>query len=216
MKKIHLKSFFCRFLISFLGTLISELGIGCYYNCGLGTDPISVFVDGLHGRFGLSYGTISTICNVIQAILIFLIIRKYLGPGTLLGVLIGGPLIDVFEGLMRGMFPPESTSLILRICILFAGLIFTGIGYGMGIGADLGVGCFQFLPLFLKEKLHIDIKYSQMISDGSFFLIGFLLGGVVGIGTLVGVFLTGFILDFALAKTLKITENLGPWLDNLS
>ena len=212
MKRIDIRSFSVRFLISFLATAISDLGLGCYYTCGLGTDPISVFVDGLHGRYGMSYGTISTICNVIQTVLIFLFIRKYLGPGTLLGVLVGGPLIDVFEGMVRGLFPLESTPLAVRILILLVGLITTGIGYGMGIGADMGVGCFQFLPLFLNEKMHIDIKYAQMISDALFFLIGMVLGGVVGVGTLVGVFLTGFILDYALDRTVRYTEKLGPWL----
>jgi fructose-1,6-bisphosphatase len=48
---------------------------------------------------------IATICNVIQAVLIFLFIRKHLGPGTLLGVVTGGPLIDLFETLMRHLFP---------------------------------------------------------------------------------------------------------------
>ncbi|MBQ6333933.1 MAG: YitT family protein [Erysipelotrichaceae bacterium] len=211
MKVIDWRSFWVRFFISFLATMISELGIGCYYACGLGTDPISVFVDGLHGRFGLSYGTISTICNVIQAILIFLLIRKHLGPGTLLGVVIGGPLIDVFETLVRTAFPLESTSLYMRVVILIVGLITTGIGYGMGIGCQMGVGCFQFIPLFLNEYFHIDISYAQMISDGLFFIIGFILGGVVGVGTLAGVFLTGFILDKALDKTMAYCTKLGPW-----
>ena len=211
MKHFDLKSFSIRFLISFLASVISSFGIGCYYNCGFGTDPISVFVDGLHGRYGLSYGTISTICNIIQAVLIFLFIRKHLGPGTLLGVVTGGPLIDLFETLMRHLFPVASTALAIRILILILGLVTAGIGYGMGIGAEMGIGCFQFLPLFLSEKTPLELKYAQIITDALFFIIGFFLGGVVGIGSIVSVLLTGFFLDIGLNRTLDITKDLPPW-----
>ena len=210
MKKINWKAFIVRLILALLGTTIGEFGIGCYYGCGLGTDPISVFVDGFHSISGLSYGTISTICNVIQAMLIFLFIRQYLGIGTLIGVLIGGPLIDVFETLVRTSFPLETTSLPIRIAILIAGLITTGIGYALGIVCRMGVGCFQFIPLILSEKTPLDLKYTQMISDAAFFLIGLLLGGVVGIGTIVGVFLTGYIMSYVIGLIDKKVVDLGP------
>ena len=214
LKKINWKAFGIRLFLSFFGTMISELGIGCYYACGLGTDPISVFVDGLHNISGMSYGNISTICNVIQAILIFIFIREYLGIGTLIGVLIGGPLIDVFETLVRTSFPLETTTLPVRIIILLVGLITTGIGYGLGIVSKMGIGCFQFIPLFLTKKTKIDLKYTQMFSDATFFLIGFLLGGVVGVGTLVGVFLTGFTLSFVVEKLEPKVDSLGKIIIN--
>ena len=214
LKKINWKAFGIRLFLSFFGTMISELGIGCYYACGLGTDPISVFVDGLHNISGMSYGNISTICNVIQAILIFIFIREYLGIGTLIGVLIGGPLIDVFETLVRISFPLETTTLPVRIIILLVGLITTGIGYGLGIVSKMGIGCFQFIPLFLTKKTKIDLKYTQMFSDATFFLIGFLLGGVVGVGTLVGVFLTGFILSYVVEKLQPKVDSLGKIIIN--
>ena len=214
LKKINWKAVGIRLFLSFFGTMISELGIGCYYACGLGTDPISVFVDGLHNISGMSYGNISTICNVIQAILIFIFIREYLGIGTLIGVLIGGPLIDVFETLVRTSFPLETTTLPVRIIILLVGLITTGIGYGLGIVSKMGIGCFQFIPLFLTKKTKIDLKYTQMFSDATFFLIGFLLGGVVGVGTLVGVFLTGFILSFVVEKLEPKVDSLGKIIIN--
>ena len=214
LKKINWKAFGIRLFLSFFGTMISELGIGCYYACGLGTDPISVFVDGLHNISGMSYGNISTICNVIQAILIFIFIREYLGIGTLIGVLIGGPLIDVFETLVRTSFPLETTTLPVRIIILLVGLLTTGIGYGLGIVSKMGIGCFQFIPLFLTKKTKIDLKYTQMFSDAAFFLIGFLLGGVVGVGTLVGVFLTGFILSYVVEKLEPKVDSLGKIIIN--
>lgn len=210
LKNLNVRSLTVRLFISVLGAVISSFGIGCFYGCGLGTDPISVFVDGLHGVTGMSYGTISTICNVIQTVLIFLFIRKYLGIGTLVSVLLGGPLIDLFETLVRTNFPLETTSLPLRILILLIGLVTAGIGYGLGIVCEMGVGCFQFIPLFLAEKTPLDLKYTQMISDALFFLIGFFLGGVVGIGTVAAVLLTGYIMTYTISKLEKKVSDLGP------
>jgi len=214
LKKINFKALSVRLILNTLGTIISSFGVGCYYGCGLGTDPISVFVDGLHNISGMSYGTISTICNVIQAILIFLFIREYLGVGTLIGVLIAGPLIDVFETFIRVNFPLESISLGFQIAILIAGLFTTSIGYGLAIVSKVGVGCFQFLPIFLSKVTLIDLKYTQMFSDALFFFIGFMLGGVVGIGTLVGVFLTGYILSFTISKLEGKVDSLGKIILN--
>ena len=210
IKNINIKAFLVRLITSLSGTIISSFGIGCFYGCGLGTDPISVFVDGLHNVTKMSYGDISTICNVIQAILIFIFIRKYLGLGTLIGTILGGPLIDVFEVFVRTNYPVENTTITIKIIIMLIGLLTTGIGYALGIASKLGVGCFQFIPLFLLEKCHIDLKYSQMISDTVFFLIGFALKGVVGIGTVACVLLTGYIMDGVLNIIEKPIDDLGP------
>ena len=209
-KKINWKAFSVNFVICILSTIISEFGIGCYYACGLGTDPISVFVDGLHANFGLSYGTISTICNVILTICIFLFERKHIGIGTIVGMLIGGPLIDVFETLMRTNFPIESTSLLVRIIILIAAIVTFAIGCGLGIACNMGIGCFQFPPIFLADITKIKLTYTQMITDAIFFIIGWLLGGVIGVGTILGVLFTGPILTSTIKICEKYTSNLGP------
>lgn len=210
LKKINWKSFSINFLLCVLSTIISEFGIGCYYGCGLGTDPISVFVDGLHAWCNLSYGTISTICNVILTACIFLFLRKHLGIGTIVGMFIGGPLIDVFETLVRTNFPIETTSLFVRIIILTVALVTFAIGCGLGIACNMGIGSFQFAPLFLEKVTKISLTYTQMITDAMFFLIGWLLGGVVGIGTIASVLLTGPILTWSIKIFEKPIKKVGP------
>lgn len=209
-RKINHRSFGINLILCILSTAISEFGIGCYYACGLGTDPISVFVDGLHSWCNLSYGTISTICNVILTLCIFLFERKHLGLGTIVGMLIGGPLIDVFETFMSTNFPVETTSLIVRIIILIIALLTFGIGCGLGIACKMGIGCFQLPPIFLADVSKIKLTYTQVITDAIFFLIGWLLGGVIGIGTVLGVLLTGPILTWTIKKSEKYIEKLGP------
>ena len=208
-KRINWRALWIRCGISIIGTILSSFGVGCYYGCGLGTDPISVFVDGLHNVCHLSYGQISTICNVILTVLIFLLERKHLGIGTIIGVFLGGPLIDVFETLIRTNFPLSEISLLTKILILLTGLLTTGIGYALCIACKMGIGCFKFVPIWLTDVKKLDIKYTQMISDGVFFLIGLIMGGVIGIGTIVGVFATGYILSYVLVRTERYVDRQG-------
>ena len=215
-KKINWRSFLIRLMVSIFATIIGEFGIGCYYGCGLGTDPISVFVDGVHNVCRLSYGDISTICNIILAILIIIFERQHLGVGTLITVVIAGPLIDVFETLIRVNFPIESTSLLIRILILLAGLITTSISYAMAIACKMGIGTFQFIPIFIADKTPIKLELAQTISDAVFFIIGVVLGGVTGIGTIVGVACTGYLMGFVLDRISKPLDDLGDILENKS
>lgn len=214
LNNINWKAFTARFAIGLVSTVLSELGIGCFYACGLGTDPISVFVDGLHFKFDLSYGTISTICYVILTILIIIFERKYLGINTILGMFIGGPLIDLFEGLISRSFPLETTSFAIRLIILIIGVITFGISCGMGIAIDLGIGCFQFAPIFLSDISKIELKWTQVITDAMFFIIGIVLGGVIGVGTIVSTLLTGPLLDIGIKQTEKFQSRFGPLYKN--
>jgi len=210
MRKINYKSLIIRSAISIFATFLSSFGIGCYYGCGLGTDPISVFVDGIHQISGLTYGQISTICNVLLAILIILFERKHLGIGTIIGVILGGPLIDFFEIMIRTNYPLANINLTTRIIMLLIALITTAIGYGLGIACKMGIGCFQFVPIFMADKSPLDLKYSQILSDALFFIIGWMLGGVVGFGTILGVLITGYILDYTISLSENYIESLGP------
>ena len=209
LKRLNYRAFLIRIALSVIGTVLSSFGVGCYYGCGLGTDPISVFVDGLHNVCRLSYGQISTICNVILTVLIFLFERKHLGIGTIIGVFLGGPLIDVFETMIRTAFPLAEISLFTKAAILLAGLLTTGVGFALCIACGMGIGCFQFAPIFLADVSGLDIKYTQMITDAMFFLVGFLLKGVVGVGTIVGVLCTGYILSYVLDKAGGYVERQG-------
>ncbi|MBR4462758.1 MAG: hypothetical protein IKS51_09290 [Erysipelotrichaceae bacterium] len=196
LKKTDLKTLTRKSVIYILATALCEFGIACYYTARLGTDPISVFVEGASFHCDLTVGEISTICNIILGILLFFFDREQFGFGTFLMILIAGPLIDLFYGFLLRYFPPETTALAIRVAILIAGILTYALGLGWTILCDIGVGPFSFPPLFLTKAFHIDLKYTQILTDAMFFAIGFFLGGVYGLGTIVSVLLTGPLMTF--------------------
>lgn len=175
---------------------LSELGIALYYTARLGTDPISVFVEGVSFHCDLSVGEISTICNVVFMIMTFCLYREVFGIGTFVTTLLGGPLIDLFCGFLFVAFPQEETSVMVRIMIIICGLLVYPIGLGGLIACDLGIGPFSFPPLYASKISGIDLKYTQIINDAIYFLIGILLGGIFGVGTIISVFLTGPMMEW--------------------
>ncbi|MBR3250656.1 MAG: YitT family protein [Erysipelotrichaceae bacterium] len=193
-----------------LSLTLAELGIACYYTARLGTDPISVFVEGVSFHVDLTVGEISTICNIILLIMTFFLYRELIGIGTVLSTLLGGPLIDLFYGSLLKVFPTDMVLMSTRIIIIIAALIIYPIGLGGMIICDLGIGPFSFPPLYLTKKTNIDIKYTQIITDATFFVIGVLLGGVYGMGTIVSVFLTGPMMEMFMKLLDPLLKKMEP------
>lgn len=203
------KKFWVSVIFTTLSCVICNLGIGCFYTAYVGTDPISVFVEGISFHCDLTVGQISTICNVILSIMMILLLRKSFGTGTFIQVLIAGPLIDFFCALVGSVFDSNTASSLARWILLAIGLIIYAFGLALSIDCNIGVSPFSFPPLYLEKITPLSIKYTQMISDAFFFIIGVVLGGTVGVGTLVAVGLTGPFMEFFI-------HLIKPLLDKLS
>ena len=210
MDRINYRGLTLRIILYVIATALCEIGIACYYTARLGTDPISVFVEGISFHVDMTVGQISTMCNVILGILCIIFERKQLGIGTFITILVAGPMIDFFYGFMLNHFPPETTALWIRTIILFAGIVIYALGLGIAISCELGVGPFSFPPLFLTRVFKIDLKYTQIATDAVFFLIGMYLGGVIGVGSIVSVLLTGPFMTAFMRMLKPMMDRIGP------
>lgn len=195
LNSLHKGSFLRRILFMLPIQALSAFGIACYYACALGADPISCFVDGQHALFRLSYGQITTINNAILFVLMAIWGRKYLGIGTLMGVFLSGPMIDYFEVLLRTQLLAGTPTLWLRLLVLAVGVLTFAVGTALYIMDDIGVGAFDFFALVICDRTSWDLRPIRIALDFAFLLLGWLMGGTVGIGTLAGAFLTGPIMS---------------------
>ena len=191
-----------RLALVFFSNILTAFGISCFYACGLGSDPISVFVDGQHRLTGLTLGQINTIDNVILLILMLLLARRYFNVGTLVTVFLTGPLIDLFFGFLSHTFPENDTTLPIKIAMISIGILLFCFGLSLFITADFGIGTFDFPSLALSDKTGIEMRWFRMALDALFLVTGYLMGGKAGFGTVAGVLTTGPLLSFFL-KRLK-------------
>lgn len=221
-------SFFKRLVFVLLALALMNFGIACYYQCCLGTDPFSVFVDGEHSLFNLTYGQCTLINNIFLFAFMLFTMRKYIHVGSIIGVFISGWLIDLFNeliGSFMATLAPEHV-LIAQISLLLIGLVAFAVSVGLYINADMGISAVEGIVLWLEEKTKINARWLRIAEDLFFMLLGMLLGGLAGrtvfginpdlqpltgIGTIVGAFGTGPIMKWFMDVTMKPMQKwFGP------
>lgn len=145
---------------------------------GLGVDPWDVFHQGLSRRFGLGVGTWAIIVGLV-VLLLWIPIRQRPGFGTLNNVVLVGLVMD----LVLATVPPVH-GLVARVVVMCAAVILNGIATGAYIGAGLGPGPRDGLMTGLAARGH-SIRVVRTGIELTVLLTGWLLGGTVGLGTVV-------------------------------
>lgn len=208
--KRSLKEHILRLLLLFAGLVIAHFGVTLFLLTDLGADPFNVFVQGIFrtlSRFFpvLTHGyTHASICILIMLVLLF-VDRTYVKIGTLVCMAFGGPIIDVFTRLLGNVIHPGNP-FIMRLLTLAAGCVILAFGMTIVIKSDAGTGPNDLVAIVLSDKLSRPFGRTRIVVDLCFVVTGFLLGGVVGIGTLVSAFLVGPVAGIFLPRSEKIVR----------
>ena len=170
-----------------LATRLSQLcgglvlyGISCslLVVSGLGVAPWDVFHQGLAGQTGIGIGTWSIVVGVL-VLLLWIPLDQRPGLGTLANAVVIGGSMDV----VLSVVPPQH-ALGWRVTCLVTGVLLSGIATGAYIGAGLGPGPRDGLMTGLARRGH-SLRAVRCALELTVLLAGWLLGGTVGVGTLV-------------------------------
>ena len=193
--KRSLKETCARLVILFIGLTIAHLGVSLFLLADLGSDPFNVLVQGIFRnlqsifRF-VTHGTVHmTICFLIMAILFF-VDKTYIKIGTIVCMFCGGPIIDFFTLLLQGVIN-SGNPIFVRILTLAAGCVILSFGMTIVMKSDAGVGPNDLVAISISDKLHKPFGRTRIIVDITFVALGFLLGGAIGIGTIICACLVG-------------------------
>jgi uncharacterized membrane protein YczE len=145
---------------------------------GLGLDPWDVFHQGLSRTFGLAIGTWAIIVGVV-VLLLWIPLRQRPGIGTLSNVVLVGLTMNVVLGHFDA---PHAMA--ARIACLVCGVFLNGVATGAYIGAGLGPGPRDGLMTGLAARGH-SIRVVRTSLELTVLVTGWLLGGTVGVGTVV-------------------------------
>ena len=145
---------------------------------GLGVDPWDVFHQGLSRRFGLGVGTWAIIVGLV-VLALWIPLRQRPGFGTVSNVIVVGSVIDLCLATM-----PAPHGLASRTVVLLAGVFLNGVATGAYVGAGLGPGPRDGLMTGLAARGH-SIRVVRTALELTVLVSGWLLGGTVGIGTVV-------------------------------
>ncbi len=167
-----------RLVQLYAGLLLFGVSSSMLLLAGLGVDPWDVFHQGLSRRLGLGVGTWAIIVGV-AVLLLWIPLRQRPGFGTLSNVLVVGLVID----LMLAVVPPLH-GLAAQVVVMLAGVVLNGIATGLYIGAGLGPGPRDGLMTGLAARGY-SIRVVRTSIELTVLFTGWLLGGTVGVGTVV-------------------------------
>jgi uncharacterized membrane protein YczE len=167
-----------RLVQLYVGLVLYGVSASMLLLAGLGVDPWDVFHQGLSRQFGLGVGTWAIIVGV-AVLLLWIPLRQRPGFGTLNNVLIVGLVID----LMLAVVPPVHV-FPAQVAMMLGGVVLNGIATGAYIGAGLGPGPRDGLMTGLAARGH-SIRVVRTSIELTVLVTGWLLGGTVGLGTVV-------------------------------
>ena len=186
-----------RVVILLVGLTIAHLGVTLFLLSDLGADPFNVLIQGLFrtlasltGWAFLSHGRVHIAVSLLIILLLLIVDRRYVKIGTVLCMVFGGPIIDFFSARLA-FLPARADSLPPRILMLALGCVILAFGMTIVIRSDAGTGPNDLVALVISEKTGKRFSLVRIVVDASFILLGFLLGGVVGLGTLICMLLVG-------------------------
>lgn len=179
-----------RILTSLVGLILCGVGVSMFLYSGMGVDPASVFELGIAKVCGISYGTSSALINVVILLIVFFIDKSYINISSLIAIFGIGYTADFVRKILSILIQGEP-NLILKLVLILIGLFIMSCGIATYIKAELGVGAIDLISEIISRKSKVQYRVVRVIGDVAFVVIGFLLGGTVGVGTVVAAFLTG-------------------------
>lgn len=165
-----------------IGLVIFGLGEALLIASGVGVSPWTVLAQGLTNITGWSVGLATFVVSVL-VLLSWVPLRQIPGMGTILNIIIISVVLDVALPWL-----PRFDGLALRVAEAAAGVIVTGIGGGIYLIASLGPGPRDGLMTGLQRLTNFPIAWVRSAIELSAVVLGWSLGGVVGIGTLLFAF----------------------------
>ena len=165
------------------GLFLCSLGIVCFLESELGLPPWDVLHQGLAEQLGVSFG----VANVVMSVLVLALVwrlRANVGLGTFLNALLVGTFVIVLTALDPVSALSEE-SLGVRIVLIVIALPFFGVGSAFYIAASMGAGPRDSLMLVTAKRFGVRIGVARTGIEVAALVLGFVLGGTVGIGTVV-------------------------------
>ena len=215
MSKDYLKKWCIRLILLFIGLCIAHLGVTLFLQANLGSDPFNVLIQGLFRRIPwpawlpVTHGRVHICVSFLIILVLLFVDRSYIRAGTLVCMFLGGPIIDVFTVLLAPVLNAESP-MALRIPMLALGCVILAFGMTIVIKSEAGTGPNDLVAVVISDKSKKKFGIVRVCVDVCFALSGWLLGGTLGIGTLICAFLVGPAAQIFLPISEKLCRRFIP------
>ena len=191
---------FKRVSILFFGLAIFGLGDGLIIQSGLGNAPWSVLAQGISLKSGLSIGT-STLIVGSLVLALWIPLRERPGFGTLSNIII----ISLFIEIATNIFPKQE-NIVLGVIFTLLGIAMVGIGSSLYITCGLGPGPRDGAMTGLHQRTGVRVGRVRLGLEVVVSIAGALLGGTLGLGTLLFALLIGQSVAISFGLLARLTS----------
>lgn len=174
------------------GLVVFAFGVHLTIYANIGLAPWDCFGMGISNHTFLNYGLSMTVMSLV-ILLIDLLLRERIGYGTIIDALLTGNLVQLYNNIDP---LPENHNLWIGIAAMLIGYVFMALGMWIYMRAAQGCGPRDSLLVGLGKRMpKVPIGVVEIILWAVVLVIGWLLGGPVGIGTLISTFGAGAIMQ---------------------
>ncbi len=212
--KINMKELLLRVIILMIGLTIAHLGVTLFILADLGSDPFNVLVQGIFRTVSkivdwsfITHGRVHIVICFIIILALLVVDKSYVKIGTVLCMIFGGPIIDMFTVVLAPIFA-ITDSLVFKIVMLALGCVILAYGMTIVIKSDAGTGPNDLVSVVISDKTKKKFSIVRIIVDVSFVVVGFVLGGSLGIGTIICAFCVGPVAGHFLPINEKIVNGV--------
>ncbi len=176
---------FLRLLRLIPGLLLYGVADAFMIEAAVGVDSWTVFAQGISVHTGLSIGLLTNIIGLL-VLLLWIPLKQKPGLGTVLNILLVGPGIELGLWLL-----PTPDAMWLRVVFFVVGLLLLAVASGIYIGANLGPGPRDGLMTGIHSRFGTPLWVGRTAVEVTVLVIGWILGGNVGVGTVAFALLIG-------------------------
>ena len=177
-----------RYIQAVIGITMIGIGVAFNYMANLGLGPWGVLHDGISKPINITYGQAGILTSLIS-LLLWIPLKQKPGIATIFDAFWIGLTADFIINII-----PQAQTLIIQILYLITRITLIGLGTAIYVGGDLGAGPRDGIMVGL-EKLGLKIGNARTLLEFVAFSIGYLLGGKVGIASIIIVLSIGRVLQ---------------------
>lgn len=184
-----------RLLMTLLGVIICAISVGFFKESNFGVDPFQCFAAGLDNVIPISFGTLYTLINIVLLIIVFFMDKSYIGIATFINLLLVGYIVEFSQFAIQTLFGDPTMA--MRIIYIIVGIVVMCLASALYFTANLGVSTYDAIALYLGNKKKIaPFRFVRITTDLICVILGFLMGCVPGIGTIITAFFMGPLISF--------------------
>lgn len=189
-----------RIILALVGMLLAGISVGIFKRAFFGVDPFQCFCNGWAQVVPIGFGTLYMLINAVLLVIDLFLDRHYIGISTFINLFLLGYVAEFTEGMLANML--GETGLAVRLLLLVVGIVLTCIAAALYYTADLGVSTYDAIPLYLADRKYkvsghiLPFRVIRIACDLLCVLIGFLLGWIPGIGTIITALFMGPLITF--------------------